>query len=106
MQAAYRNSGRTRAGVSFVVSLMFGLWLQVIALTVSPGFHEWLHEDSHSASHECPVTLLNKGSIVPGTSGVTVSVPFSPACVIVSLESISLPSEEYRLSHSRAPPSC
>ena len=105
MQTATPIRSRTQA--TFVVSLMFGLWLQVLALTVSPHFHEWLHADSHSAGHECPVTLLSKGNLILDSgSEITVAAPTADVCLCAAETPFFLPSAEYRLSHSRAPPCC
>src|SRR4026207_1118018 len=107
VHAAFRIGGGTRAGANLVVCLMFGLWLQVLALTVSPAFHEWLHTGSKSATHECPVTLLNKGNLALDSGAeITIRVPLEIASPAVALDRFWIPSENYRLSPSRAPPSC
>ena len=86
---------------------MFGLWLQVLALSLSPEFHHWLHGDSHGASHECPVTLLNKGTLLLDTSsGIAISAPISDVSLLVTYAGFSFSSHDYRLSRGRAPPSC
>jgi len=86
---------------------MFGLWLQVVALTVSPEFHHWLHSDSQSGSHECPVTLLSKGTLdLQSGTGITVSAPLDYVQAPVFGESFFLLPDKYRLRPSRGPPSC
>ena len=105
MQTAKRIRGRTQATI--VVSLMFGLWLQILGLTTSPHFHEWLHADSSTPDHECPITLFGKGSLLlEASSQVAVAAPVADAFSGLAEGSFFLPTAEYRLNHSRGPPSC
>lgn len=46
-----------------IASLMAAFYCALILLGSSPHAHEALHEDSHSASHVCALTILSDGGI-------------------------------------------
>lgn len=105
MQIAPSDRGHRRAGVRLVVSLMFGLWLQMLALSVWPDFHEWLHTDSESSAHECPVTLLNKGIVFVESPSSVAIVPLAvSADSLFAYNEYCWQDQDYRLAPSRAPP--
>jgi hypothetical protein len=38
-------------------------FISILALSVSPQWHELLHRDAKSAQHECAITLVGSGKI-------------------------------------------
>jgi hypothetical protein len=86
---------------------MLLLWLGTLALAASPQLHSLLHQDSQSPTHHCFITQLQRHSVLAGSAPVT-----APAAPPVQVQAIAraepqfLASINYRLSPSRAPPSC
>ena len=84
---------------------MFVLWLGTFALTVSPQLHRWLHEDAGSSTHTCLVTQLRHYSLLAGFAPVVAApVVLTQTATVAFPEVQVLPSGDYRLSPSRAPP--
>jgi len=84
---------------------MLALWLCTFALTLSPQLHRWLHEDADSPTHACLVTQVRQHSLLAGFVPVVAPAPVlaQPAPLPLSEVQI-LPTGDYRLSPSRAPP--
>ena len=84
---------------------MLVLWVSMVAVALFPELHRLLHCDSQSRGHQCLVTHFGKSQVLSGASvGVVVAVywlcllqPFAPGQAYV-------PSIDYRLPPSRAPP--
>lgn len=97
-----RNTSRGRV---ITASLCVLLWLAVGMLSVSPHLHEQLHSDPASPSHECILTLLHKGNVLPGPT--TILAPQADLVVLdLPQHRLNEPfsSTDLRLSPSRAPP--
>jgi hypothetical protein len=99
-----RNSERG-IGTTLVAGLMLVLWLGTVAFAASPQLHHWLHSDSKSATHECPVTLLSKSQLLAGgiATFILALIPifFGRLPATDSFQFLAI---DYRLSPSRAPP--
>ena len=84
---------------------MFVLWLGTFALTVSPQLHRWLHEDADSPTHACLVTQLRQHLLLVGFAPVVAAPLVLTRIASVEFPEVQfLPSGDYRLSPSRAPP--
>jgi len=85
---------------------MLALWLITFALTVSPRFHRWLHEDADSPTHTCVITQIQQQQpLLAGFAAVVAPVPLPVQPAYVPLADIQfVPRGDYRLSPSRAPP--
>jgi len=84
---------------------MLVLWLGTFALTVSPELHRWLHQEADSAGHACLVTQLRQHSLLVGVAPVVAPLlVLTQTATVESPEVQFLPSGDYRLSPSRAPP--
>ena len=87
------------------VGLMLALWLGTFSLTVFPQLHHWLHDDAGSATHTCLITQIRHDSLLVAAAPVV-----APAAVVAEISAASLPevqvlpTGDYRLSPSRAPP--
>ena len=78
----------------------------MFALEVSPQLHQALHKDAQNPGHNCLVTKLQQGLLDSGY--VATFAPAPPQTASYNLnhfESQFLPSYDYRLAPSRAPPS-
>jgi hypothetical protein len=86
--------------------LMLSLWLSTLLLSMSPGLHELVHDDSRSDGHQCLVTCFSKSQILSGTSAGAVLASGPVRFTVpppVDLPFVSQP--ENRLLRGRAPPS-
>ena len=95
-----REDGRFAGAI-----LMLSLWLGTVALAASPQLHHWVHRDSQSPHHHCVVVHINHHTVLATFAVIHVPVPPAvwPARLgIVCIE--FLPSFDYILSPSRAPP--
>ena len=84
---------------------MLLLWLSMYALAVSPELHHLIHQDRQDPSHNCVVTQLQHHQVLPGLVATAIPAPpvaWRPAAS--AGEGQFLPSYDYRLSPSRAPP--
>ena len=87
------------------VWLMLGLWLATFSLTVSPQLHHWLHEDSNAATHACLITQLRHHPLLVGFAPVIAPAPVPAQPDPLPLPEVRfIPTGDYRLSPSRAPP--
>lgn len=97
---------RQRSGSRLAaVLVMLSLWLGAYALEVSPELHHLLHEDSHEAGHNCLITQLHHQLLLAGfVAPLTPVAPTVWSAPARSGDFQFLPSRDYRLSPSRAPP--
>jgi hypothetical protein len=95
-----------RAGKCAAAGLMFVLWLGSFLLASSPELHRLLHSDAQSPNHHCLVTQIKEHSVVSGCAALSAPV-FTPTTFapVRCAEFQFVPSCDYRLSPSRAPPS-
>lgn len=90
---------------SVIAGAILTLWFVTIAAVASPQLHHWLHKDSNSPKHECPITHLGKGSLLAGTVCATPAAP-PPVVVFFSCRALQHSSVfDYAVSRGRAPPS-
>jgi hypothetical protein len=87
------------------VAVMVSLWVAIWALEISPDLHKLLHEDAQSPGHTCLVTqiqhhLLASGFVAAATPPLPVVLSAPVLCGVFQF----LPSYDYRLTPSRAPP--
>ena len=84
---------------------MLVLWLGTFSLAVIPQLHRWLHADADSPAHACLITQIRHHSML-----VTAAPMAAPAPVMAEFSAAPLsevqfvPTGDYRLSPSRAPP--
>jgi hypothetical protein len=97
---------RTKPVQAASAVLLTGLFLFLSALASSPELHQWLHNDAHSASHDCVVKLFANGQvdIAGAAAAVPVAAEFFGSLALRPID-LFLPSADYRYSSSRAPPS-
>ncbi|PWU09087.1 MAG: hypothetical protein C5B50_28480 [Verrucomicrobia bacterium] len=102
----YRTSRSQRqAAKAAVAGLMLLLWTVLLALAVSPQLHRLLHQDASNGNHQCLVTQLQRFSLLAGAAPV--EAPIAPSGEFQSAPAQDchfLPSADYRISPSRAPP--
>lgn len=96
---------RPRVVSRLTAAVMLALWLETIALTISPSLHGLLHSDAKGPQHHCVVTQVQKQALLgPTTPVVVMAVPrvvFRPPAI----GKTQSPAEcDYRISPSRAPP--
>lgn len=88
-----------------VAGLMLLLWAGTFALTMSPELHHLLHADSQAPNHNCLITQIQHQPLLAGIAAITAPAPTPvevPADCLA--ETQFLPTCDYRLSPSRAPP--
>jgi hypothetical protein len=84
---------------------MLALWLSTFALTLSPELHRWFHEDADSSAHACLVTQIRHDSLLTGYVPLVAPCPVLAQPAPLPLPEVQiLPTGDYRLSPSRAPP--
>jgi hypothetical protein len=84
---------------------MLALWFCTFALTLSPELHRWFHEDADSSTHACLVTQIRHHSLLTGFVPVVAPSPVLAQPAPLPLREVQiLPTGDYRLSPSRAPP--
>jgi len=102
----WTTSRRRHLGGELAAGLLFSLWLLTFTLAAWPQFHQLLHHDARSATHSCLVTQIQHHLLATGFVAVAVPAPpetsVGPICFS---EFFCLPTCDYRLSPSRAPPS-
>ena len=95
-----RNGSRLAA-----VTVMMSLWATLWALEVSPDLHRLLHEDAQSPGHTCLVTQFQHHLLLSGfVAAATPPLPVVSYAPLVCGDLQFLPSYDYRLTPSRAPP--
>ena len=95
------SNGRRLAAVAVMFSLWVGMW----ALEVSPNLHRFLHEDAQSPGHTCLVTQFQHHLLLSGfVAAATPPLPVVSYAPLVCGDLQFLPSYDYRLTPSRAPP--
>ena len=99
--------GHRRSGCrSAAVAVMLSLWVGLFALAAVPELHHLLHPDAQKATHNCLVTQIQHQQVLGEC--VPVVVPAAPTAVLGSASAGDcqfVPTTDYRLSPSRAPPS-
>src|SRR5437899_2988525 len=106
VQPALTTRAAMRPGRITTVALMLSLWLGTLALAASPQLHRLIHKDAQSLNHHCLITHLKQHSLLAASS--TILAPTPPIVDVGSACSPDpqfLPTRDYRLSPSRAPPS-
>ena len=95
-----RNGSRLAA-----VAVMISLWVAMWALEVSPDFHRLLHEDAQNPGHTCLVTQFQHHLLLSGfVAAATPPLPVVSYAPLICGDFQFLPSYDYRLTPSRAPP--
>jgi len=95
-----RNRSRLAA-----VAVMLSLWVALWAIQVSPDLHRLLHEDAQSPGHTCLVTQFQHHLLLSGfVAATTPPLPVVSSAPLASGDFQFLPSCDYRLTPSRAPP--
>jgi len=85
--------------------VMLVLWLGTFSLTVSPQLHRWLHDDADSPAHACLITQIRHHSMPVAAVPVVAPVPVLAEISAAFLSEVQfLPTGDYRLCPSRAPP--
>jgi hypothetical protein len=82
----------------WMAATLLGVFLSVLALTLSEAWHRALHDEACKPSHQCAVTMLQSGqvetpvvTIVPVVAYVTVVLAASAQVDFVPLVDFSLP---------------
>ena len=90
---------------SALAGLLVALLVMASLFSASSAFHQWLHHDAAQQNHQCAVTLLEKHQVLSndicpafGATDLGLILTVLPA------QTIALPSADYCLSPSRAPP--
>ena len=105
MRAKQRLSSLGRAAKSALAAVLIVLLLLVSSLSVCPALHHMLHHDADDQDHACLITDFAKGQVdTAETAPIVVFFLFSLLCAAVAVVIEPLPSFDYRLSPSRAPP--
>jgi len=76
-------------------ALVLFLLLSALA-SANPELHDWLHEDHHTPSHYCLVTVLEHGQ------GDVAGASITPAPAAAEIPVSALPSESFFISHDLA----
>ena len=101
MTSKHRRNGSRRAAVAVMISLWVALW----ALEVSPDLHRLLHEDAQSPDHHCLVTQFQHHLLLSGfVAAAAPPLPVGSSAPLGCGDFQFLPSYDYRLTPSRAPP--
>ncbi len=88
-----------------LAALLAILLLAVSTISACPSLHHFLHSDAGTSSHQCLVCSFAKGQISAAeVSGVFAALMVSLVGLALLPEFFHLPSFDFRLSHSRAPP--
>jgi hypothetical protein len=107
MSAAIRPLNlQNRATRRFCAVICLALFMVVELLALSPALHKDLHPNADSPSHHCAVTLFTHSQVT--SAAVVCELPALVAILLFCLpppKAVALPSVDYRLSPSRAPPS-
>ena len=102
----WTTSKRKHLGGKLAVGLMFALWLATLAAAACPQLHRLLHHDAQSATHSCLVTQVQQHLLATGFAAIVAPAPpVAGLGPIRFAEFLFLPTCDYRLSPSRAPPS-
>jgi hypothetical protein len=89
-----------------VGGLMLVLWIVTCALAASPQLHRLLHKDALGPNHYCLFTQISQHSLAASSGYVIAAEPEHSANTGVRLNELELlPSFDFVLSDSRAPPS-
>ena len=101
MRAKLKRNG----GCLAALTVMISLWVALLALEVSPDLHRLLHEDAQSPNHTCLVTQFQHNLLLSGfVAAVMPALPVVSSAPRTSGHFEFLPSYDYRLAPSRAPP--
>lgn len=91
---------------SILVLLGVSLVLLVSFLGTSPSLHKLIHHDADQADHHCVITLFTKGQVTPATAAQRLAVVIILfGGVVLLAKTFQLPTTDYCISSSRAPPS-
>jgi hypothetical protein len=100
------SSKRQLGARRLAAGLMLFLWVGTFALAASPQLHRLLHSDAQEAGHHCLITQIQQQPLLTGFVPVVVpAAPASCAELVCRAEFQLVPSRDYLLSPSRAPPS-
>ena len=87
------------------VGVMLALWLGTVALASSAELHRLLHQDAQNVSHTCLVTQIQQHGVAAGFAPAVAPVAATEAPGLArSFDFQFVPTRDYRLSPSRAPP--
>ena len=101
MRNTWHKSG---FGRSAIAGVLLGLFIATLSLTYFEALHCALHCDADQPSHECAVTLVQKGLLDAAETFVAATpLPAAPCEQIFLTESV-LTSTDFLLSPGRAPP--
>jgi hypothetical protein len=88
-----------------VALLCLGLFFVLQIFSVSGDLHRSLHSDAAAPSHHCVITLFAQGHFsAPGAASGVASIVAAFLFSLPLLRAALLPSLDYKLSPSRAPP--
>jgi hypothetical protein len=92
----------TRPALAGVLALIL---LFVAVLSASPSLHRYFHHNSAVGDHLCLVCAFANGQVNTAEVASAAALIFlSFVCGICAVQTTPLPSFDYRLSPSRAPP--
>ncbi|MBM3883178.1 MAG: hypothetical protein FJ387_26265 [Verrucomicrobia bacterium] len=85
---------------------IFFAMLFVLANSVASSdlLHHWLHDDSDSSDHDCPITTLAQGQEIPGGNKAVAEPARQTPPELPCLARPILPRERFLLLPERAPP--
>jgi hypothetical protein len=88
----------------WMAATLLGVFLSVLALTLSEAWHRALHDEACKPSHQCAVTMLQSGQVE--TPVVTIVPVIATTATFVSLpvEDKFAPSVDLALPPSCGPP--
>jgi hypothetical protein len=105
IDVAHIFSFRRRSKLLIAV-LLAGLFALSLVLGASPALHGALHSDANNPAHQCAISLLAHGLVLPSEAAAalvpTISFLF---CALLLTEGVLPSSADCRLFYSRGPPS-
>ena len=105
MQREIASKCFERAAKPALAGLLVILLLALSTISVCPSLHKFLHSDGGETNHQCLVCSFAKGQVSAAeVSGVFVALVISLVGVVFLPKVSPLPSFDFSLSLSRAPP--
>jgi hypothetical protein len=99
------STGFNRAAKPALAGLLAILLLAVSTISFCPSLHKFLHSDGGETNHQCLVCSFAKGQVAAAeVSGVFAALVISLIGFVLLPKFSPLPSFDFSLSPSRAPP--
>jgi len=96
---------RKPKGLGWIAALLAALMVCGLLLAASPALHGALHSDAKSPFHQCAISLLAHGYLLPAdTAAMVATCVHFWAGMLLRLDNPIPSSPDHRFSFSRAPP--